>query len=162
MLVMTMAPSPSIWLTPSDCSPLIRCFYRPTFRTNSPRSIFGDFAWVFPQILVDFQSNSTDFLCHFSIRFSQLNQFESILINFNHFFFCYAGTWESAKESHKRLFGLLPPEKPQPEMAKMLQKPVFALPGCQPIMIISVNTLLCVCVILWGYVDVLLTAGRWG
>ena len=32
------------------------------------------------------------------------------------------------------------PEKPQLEMAKVLQKPVFALPGYQPI---SVNTLLC-------------------
>ena len=48
--------------------------------------------------------------------------------------------WESAKVSHKRVFALLTPEKPQPETAKMLQKPVFALPGCQPI---SVNTLLC-------------------
>ena len=28
----------------------------------------------------------------------------------------------------------------QPEMAKMLQKPVFALPACQPM---SANTLLC-------------------
>ena len=35
---------------------------------------------------------------------------------------------------------LLTPEKPQLEMAKMLQKPVFALQGCQ---LVSVNTLLC-------------------
>ena len=47
---------------------------------------------------------------------------------------------ESAKVSHKRVFALLTPEKPQLEMAEMLQKPVFALPGCQ---LISVNTLLC-------------------
>ena len=48
--------------------------------------------------------------------------------------------WESAKVLHKRAFALLTPEKPQLEMANMLQKPVFALPGCQPI---DVNTLLC-------------------
>ena len=48
--------------------------------------------------------------------------------------------WESAKVSHKRVFALLTPELPHLEMAQMLQKPVFALPGCQQI---SVNTLLC-------------------
>ena len=41
--------------------------------------------------------------------------------------------WESAKVSHKRVFALLTPEI-------MLQKSVFALPGCQRM---SVNTLLC-------------------
>ena len=48
--------------------------------------------------------------------------------------------WESAKVSHKRAFALSTPEKRQLDMAEMLQKPVFALPRCQPI---SVNTLLC-------------------
>ena len=50
------------------------------------------------------------------------------------------GHWESAKVSHRRVFALLTPEIPHPETAQMLQKPVFALPGCQPM---SVNTLLC-------------------
>ena len=45
---------------------------------------------------------------------------------------------------------LLTPEKPQLEMVKMLQKPVFVLPGCQPI---SVNTF---CVVLWGWLKHLL------
>ena len=43
-----------------------------------------------------------------------------------------AGTlivWESAKVSHKRVLALLTPEKYSYEMAQMLQKPVFALPG---------------------------------
>ena len=49
--------------------------------------------------------------------------------------------WESTKVSHKRVFVLLIPGKPQIEMAnKMLQTIVFVLPGCQPI---CVNTLLC-------------------
>ena len=48
--------------------------------------------------------------------------------------------WESAKVSHKRVFALLTPEIHSYEMARMLQKPVFALPGCQRM---SVNTLLC-------------------
>ena len=48
--------------------------------------------------------------------------------------------WESAKVSHKRLFALLTPEIRGWKMAQMLQKPVFALPGCQWT---SVNTLLC-------------------
>ena len=48
--------------------------------------------------------------------------------------------WESAKVSHKRVFALLTPEIHSCEMAQMLQKPVFALPGCQRM---SVNTLLC-------------------
>ena len=48
--------------------------------------------------------------------------------------------WESAKVSHKRVFALLMPEIHSYEMAQMLQKPVFALPGCQRT---SVNTLLC-------------------
>ena len=48
--------------------------------------------------------------------------------------------WESAKVSHKRVFALLTPEIHSYEMAQMLQKPVFALPGCQRM---SVNTLLC-------------------
>ena len=48
--------------------------------------------------------------------------------------------WESAKVSHKRVFALLTPENPHLEIAQMLQKPVFALPGCQRM---SVNTLLC-------------------
>ena len=48
--------------------------------------------------------------------------------------------WESAKVSHKRVFALLTPEIHNYEMAQMLQKPVFALPGCQRM---SVNTLLC-------------------
>ena len=48
--------------------------------------------------------------------------------------------WESAKVSHKRVFALLTPEIHSCEMAQMLQKPVFALPGCQRL---SVNTLLC-------------------
>ena len=48
--------------------------------------------------------------------------------------------WESAKLSHKRVFALLTPEIHSCEMAQMLQKPVFALPGCQRM---SVNTLLC-------------------
>ena len=34
----------------------------------------------------------------------------------------------------------LRPERPQPEMAKVLRKPAFAILGCQQI---SVNTLLC-------------------
>ena len=40
--------------------------------------------------------------------------------------------WESTKASHKRVFHCLPlmaPENPQLEMAKALQKPVFALPA---------------------------------
>ena len=49
-------------------------------------------------------------------------------------------SWESAKASHKRVFALFTPEIPHLEMAQMLQKPVFVLPGCQPM---SVNTLLC-------------------
>ena len=48
--------------------------------------------------------------------------------------------WESAKVSHKKMFILLTPDKLQLEKVEMLQKPVFALPGCRPI---SVNTLLC-------------------
>ena len=44
------------------------------------------------------------------------------------------------KVSHKRVFALLTPEIHSCEMAQMLQKPVFALPGCQRM---SVNTLLC-------------------
>ena len=51
-----------------------------------------------------------------------------------------ATNWESAKVSHKRVFALLTPEIHSYEMAQMLQKPVFALPGCQRT---SVNTLLC-------------------
>ena len=48
--------------------------------------------------------------------------------------------WEDAKVSHKRVFALLTPEIRSKKMAQMLQKPVFALPGCQRM---SVNTLLC-------------------
>ena len=48
--------------------------------------------------------------------------------------------WESAKVSHRRVFALLTPEIHSYEMAQMVQKPVFALPGCQQM---SVNTLLC-------------------
>ena len=48
--------------------------------------------------------------------------------------------WESAKVLHKRVFALLAPENMHLEMSQMLQKPVFALPGCQQM---SVNTLLC-------------------
>ena len=48
--------------------------------------------------------------------------------------------WESAQVSHKRVFALLTTEKAPLDMAKMLQKPVFALLGCQRM---SVNTLLC-------------------
>ena len=48
--------------------------------------------------------------------------------------------WESAKASHKRVFALLTPEIRGWKMAQMLQKPVFALPGCRQT---SVNTLLC-------------------
>ena len=48
--------------------------------------------------------------------------------------------WESAKVSHKRVFALLTPEIHSYEVAQMLQKPVFALPGCQRT---SVNTLSC-------------------
>ena len=59
------------------------------------------------------------------------------------------GLWESAKVSHKRVFALLTPEIPHLEMAQMLQKPVFALLGCQPM---SVNTLLCD-MILWGWLS---------
>ena len=55
-------------------------------------------------------------------------------------FTCIAARWESAKVSHKRVFALLTPEIHSYEMAQMLQKPVFALPGCQRT---SVNTLLC-------------------
>ena len=51
-----------------------------------------------------------------------------------------AVTWESTKVSHKRVFALLMPEIHSFEMAQMLQKPVFALPGCQRM---SVNILLC-------------------
>ena len=50
------------------------------------------------------------------------------------------GFWESAKVSHKRVFALLTPEIRGWRMAQMLQKPVFALPGCQQT---SVNTRLC-------------------
>ena len=42
--------------------------------------------------------------------------------------------------SHKRVFALLTPDSRGWKMAQMLQKPVFALPGCQQT---SVNTLLC-------------------
>ena len=42
--------------------------------------------------------------------------------------------------SHKRVFALLTPEKLQLKTAKCCKKPMFALPGGQPI---SVNTLLC-------------------
>ena len=42
--------------------------------------------------------------------------------------------------SHKRVFALLTPEIRGWKMASMLQKPVFAFPGCQRT---SVNTLLC-------------------
>ena len=52
----------------------------------------------------------------------------------------FAPFWESAKVSHKSVFTLLTPEIHSYEMAQMLQKPVFALPGCQRM---SVNTLLC-------------------
>ena len=56
------------------------CFFHPTFHhAKSPKLIFSDFNGVFPQILVDSQSISFDFLS-FSIRFSQL---QSVLINFN-------------------------------------------------------------------------------
>ena len=48
--------------------------------------------------------------------------------------------WESAKVSHKTVFALLTPEIQSYEMAQMLSKPVFALPGCQRM---SGNTLLC-------------------
>ena len=48
--------------------------------------------------------------------------------------------WEGAKVSHKRVFALLTPEIRRQKMARMLQKPVFALAGCQRM---SVNTLLC-------------------
>ena len=48
--------------------------------------------------------------------------------------------WGSTKVSHKTELALLTPEELQLDMAKMLQKSVFALPGCRPI---SVNTLLC-------------------
>ena len=48
--------------------------------------------------------------------------------------------WDSAKVSHKRVFAPLTPEIHSYEMAQVLQKPVFALPGCQRT---SVNTLLC-------------------
>ena len=47
---------------------------------------------------------------------------------------------ERAKVSHKRVFALLTPKIRSSKMAHMLQKPVFALPGCQRM---SVNTLLC-------------------
>ena len=46
---------------------------------------------------------------------------------------CDKAIAESAKVSHKRVFALLTPEKPQ-------LRSVFALPGCQWT---SVNTLLC-------------------
>ena len=46
----------------------------------------------------------------------------------------------SAKALHKRVFALLTTEIRGWKMAEMLQKPVFALPGCQRT---SVNTLLC-------------------
>ena len=48
--------------------------------------------------------------------------------------------WESTEVSHKRVFALLTPEIRSYRMAQMLQKPVFALLGCQRM---SVNTLLC-------------------
>ena len=48
--------------------------------------------------------------------------------------------WGSSKVSHKRVFALLTPEIRGYEMAQILQKPVFALPGCQRM---SANTLLC-------------------
>ena len=41
--------------------------------------------------------------------------------------------WERAKVSHKRVFTLLRGESPQLEMPLVLQKPVFALLGCQQI-----------------------------
>ena len=41
---------------------------------------------------------------------------------------------------HKRVFALLRGEKLQLKMAKVLQKPMFALPACQ---LINVNTGLC-------------------
>ena len=37
--------------------------------------------------------------------------------------------WDNSKVSHQRVFALLRGEKPQLEMAKVLRKPVFALPG---------------------------------
>ena len=66
-----------------------------------------------------------------------LFRFWKISIRDGHF---QARIWVSAKVSHKRVFALLTPEIHSYEMAQTLQKPVFALPGCQQM---SVNTLLC-------------------
>ena len=63
---------------------------------------------------------------------------------------------ESAKVSHKRVFALFTPEIHSYEMAQMLQKPVFALPGCQRT---SVNTLLCVILWRWLIKDTLTGCG---
>ena len=63
-------------------------------------------------------------------------------------------TWESAKVSHERVFALLTPEIHSYEMAQMLQKPVFAHPGCQRM---SVNTLLCDTLALADYLLLLLS-----
>ena len=55
--------------------------------------------------------------------------------------------WESAKVSLKRVFALLTFEIHSYEIAQMLQKPVFALPGCQRM---SVDTS-CVEISLWWH-----------
>ena len=65
--------------------------------------------------------------------------------------------WESATVSHKRVFALLTPEIRGWKMAQMLQKPVFALPGCQRT---SVNTLLCDTLGLTSNVDRRFCGGR--
>ena len=84
---------------------------------------------------LDFPEIRSDLKSHDSNRNPE---FFSIRCDVFTLFFKYV--WESAKVSHKRVFALLTPEIHSYEMAQMLQKPVFALPGCQRT---SVNTLLC-------------------
>ena len=66
----------------------VRCFFAPPFMRNR-RNQFLVISIGFPQILVDFQSISFDFLS-FSISFSQP---QSALINFNQF----QSVWVSEK-----------------------------------------------------------------
>ena len=73
-------------------------------------------------------------------KFANLTFFGLVCRNCSRFLPYFPPIWESAKVSHKRVFALLTPEIHSYEMAQMLQKPVFALPGCQRM---SVNTLLC-------------------
>ena len=79
-----------------------------------------------------------------SRSYREINQHPGLPWNFiTHGFLdpsAFCDIWESAKVSRKRVFALLRGEKPRLNVAKVMQEPVFALPGCQQI---SVNTGLC-------------------